>query len=191
MSGDFRTAGDILAERAKTPGLAAAAIPAEAIVAGPLVVAPEMSIDQAKALWTAALDLRDVILGDRECYDVIDESRQMNRTGATRLAMAFGLSVDMVELHEGRVEIGDGQFDYRYLVRVRVGKGTRHVEGIGSCRISEISEKSKDKGQPGTPDFRPGKPVPMGQREHFALTKAWTRAAKRAIADILGGTDAD
>ena len=35
------------------------------------------------------------------------------------------------------------------------------------------------------------RPGDLSRREHFALTKAWTRATKRAIADILGGTEAE
>ena len=100
----------------------------------------------------------------------------MNRTGATRLAVPFGLSIEERGIEEGRVELADeAAWDYRFRVRVRVSKGGRFVDGIGSCRLSEISEKAGD----------------LSRREHFALTKAWTRATKRAIADILGGTEAE
>jgi len=100
----------------------------------------------------------------------------MNRTGATRLAVPFGLSIEDRGLEEGSVQDAEtGSWDYRFRVRVRVLKGARFVDGIGSCRLSEIDAKAGD----------------ISRREHFAMTKAWTRAAKRAIADILGGTEAD
>ena len=141
-----------------------------------LVVQSEIGIDEAKAVWNAFLELRDTILSDPTCYDEIEGRREMNRTGATRLALPFGLSIEDRGIEEGRVELEDsGGFDYRFRVRVRVSKGARFVDGIGSCRMSEISDKAGD----------------LSRREHFALTKAWTRAAKRAIADILGGTEAD
>ncbi len=145
-------------------------------VAATLVVRPELSLEEAKKVWNSFLELRDLILSDPACYDEIDGHREMNRTGATRLALPFGLSVEDRGVEEGRVEIADsGEYDYRYRVRVRVSKGARFVDGIGSCRLSEISEKAGD----------------LSRREHFALTKAWTRAAKRAVADILGGTGVD
>ena len=139
------------------------------------IVRPQLSLEQAKELWTRHLDLRDVILGDADCYDTIGGKREMNRTGATRLATVFGLSIEIRSIEEGRVQnADDNQFDYRYRVTVRVLAGGRYVDGISSCRISEIPE---DVGE-------------LSRREHFALTRASTRATKRAIADILGGTEA-
>lgn len=175
---EFRTADQLLAERdGKRRDLA---LEGERPLLQALI-RPELTVGDAKDLWTAYLDLRDVILADRACADDIDGSREMNRTGATRLAIAFGLSIEERAIEEGRVQSAvDGEFDYRFRVRVRVGKGARWVDGIGSCRLSEISAKTKKGGD-----------VPLGQREHFALTRAWTRASKRAIADILGGTEAD
>jgi hypothetical protein len=145
-----------------------------------LVVRPEVKIQEAKDLWNDLLEFRGVILEDPECADDIDGSREMNRTGATRLAVAFGLSIREDAFTEGRVQDATtSEYDYRYLLRVTVFKGDRSVAGIGSCRISEIPATSKK-----------GTPVPIGQREHFAIARAWTRATKRAIADILGGTEA-
>ena len=139
-----------------------------------LVVSPVIGLDQAKRIWNTFLEFRDTILRDSACYDEIDGSREMNRTGATRLAVPFGLSIEERGIEEGWVELADeARWDYRF--RVRVSKGARFVDGVGSCRLSEISEKAGD----------------LSRREHFALTKAWTRAAKRAIADILGGAVAE
>ncbi|HEV2449678.1 MAG TPA: hypothetical protein VGU43_04615 [Thermoplasmata archaeon] len=157
-----------------------------------LVVRPEVGLAEACAVWNDFLKLRDEILADPACFDILDGHREMNRTGATRLALPFGLSIQERDIEEGRVELADeGQFDYRFRVRVRVSKGARFVDNIGSCRLSEIPERTRDKGHPGTVDFKPGHAVPLSQREHFALSKAWTRAVKRAIADILGGVEAE
>lgn len=141
-----------------------------------LVVSPVIGLEQAKRIWNTFLEFRDTILSDPACYDEIEGAREMNRTGATRLAVPFGLSIEDRGIDEGRVELADeGTWDYRFRVRVRVSKGGRFVDGVGSCRLSEISEKAGD----------------LSRREHYALTKAWTRATKRAIADILGGTEAE
>jgi len=141
-----------------------------------LVVSPVIGLEQAKRIWNTFLEFRDTILRDPACYDEIEGVREMNRVGATRLAVPFGLSIEDRGIDEGRVELADeGTWDYRFRVRVRVSKGGRFVDGVGSCRLSEISEKAGD----------------LSHREHYALTKAWTRATKRAIADILGGTEAE
>ncbi len=185
---EFKTGAEIAAERKqhRYPEAADPALPTE------LVVRPEVGIEDAKRIWNTLLEFRDVILSDPACYDIIEGSKEMNRVGATRLSVAFGLDIEERGIDEGRVELVDsGEWDYRFRVRVRVSKGGRFVDGVGSCRISEIPRFTREKGAPGAADYRPKKEVPFGQREHFALTKAWTRAAKRAIADILGGTEAD
>lgn len=144
-----------------------------------LVVAPVVSLLNARQLWTAHQEFKAIILADPSCADEIAGIRERNRTGATRLAIAFGLSIEDRLVEDGRVELADsGEFDHRCVVRVRVSKRPRYVDGIGSCRISEIEEKTKR-----------DEIAPTSQREHTALSRAWTRAAKRAIADILGGTD--
>lgn len=147
----------------------------------PTLIRAECDLVAARRLWNEYLAFRDLILSDPACCDEIAGRREMNRTGATRLAVPFGLSIEERVVEEGRVELADeGTWDYRFRVQVRVGKGSRFVDGIGSCRLSEIPEKS-----------RQGEVVPVSLREHFALTRAWTRAVKRAIADILGGTEAE
>ena len=79
-----------------------------------LVVRAEVGIDEAKKIWNAFLELRDLILNDPACYDIIEGHKEMNRTGATRLALPFGLSVEDRGVEEGRVELADsGYFDYR------------------------------------------------------------------------------
>ena len=182
MSGEpppFKTAAELVREAAAKAG----PIPArfrytegEAVPAAALVVRPELDLAAARSLWNAYLEFRDTILSDPACFDTIGERKEMNRTGATRLAVPFGLSIEDRGLEEGAVQEADtGTWDYRFRVRVRVSKGGRFVDGIGSCRLSEIDPKAGD----------------LSHREHFAMTKAWTRAAKRAIADILGGTEAD
>lgn len=175
-TGGFRTAREVYVERLGGQSLALAPTANEAPLASPsLVVSAEINLEQARKLWNNYLEFRDTILSDKACYDEIDGHKEMNRTGATRLAVPFGLSIEERAIEEGPVQdLSDGTYDYRFRVRVRVSKGARFADGIGSCRISEI----------------PGK-LDAGKKEHFALSKAWTRATKRAIADILGGTEAD
>lgn len=139
----------------------------------PSVVRPEIALEEARNMWDEYLRFKSVILADNNCADVIQGVRQLNRTGATRLATVFGISLEILGTHEAEIE-----HDRRWVFRVRASKGSRYADGVGSCRISEIAAKM-------------GKGVEVGQLEHFALATASTRAMKRAIADLLGGTEAD
>jgi hypothetical protein len=154
----------------------------------PFLVRPEVGIEEAKKVWEAFKEFKTYLLSDKECYDEIEGSKEMNRTGATRLAIPFGLSIEERSIEETQFS---GEKDARFIVRVRVSKGARFVDAIGTARLSEIPEKTKEKGRPGEQNYRPPKDVTLGQREHFAYTRAWTRAAKRGIADLLGGTEAE
>lgn len=180
---EFRTALEEYSQR-RTVGtpLAAQAVREPIRETSPTaLILPEVGIERAKKVWEAYQEFKNYILSDEACFDVIAGTKQMNRTGATRLAVVFGLSIAQISVDEGRVFlVDDGAYDYRFRVLVRVSKGLRFADGIGSCRISEIIEQSKK-----------GEKVPYSEREHFALTRAWTRAAKRAIADLLGGTEAE
>lgn len=191
----FQTAEELAHERARQGEVGAATALAVAEgerrdLARPLdptdyVMAPVMNLTQAKDVWNAYLDLKNFLLRDDACADNIGSSREMNRTGATRLATAFGLCLETVRIDEGSIrnvepEQGEPEYDYRFLVRARASRGARFADGIASCRLSEIPAETKK-----------GERVPLSQREHFALTKADTRARKRAIADLLGGTEAE
>lgn len=140
-----------------------------------LLIRPEIGIEQMSRIYEQYKAFRSFILSDPNCYDEIEGSKEMNRTGSTRLSVAFGLNIEERSLDEKPFED-----DVRFISRVRVSKGSRYVDGLGTSRLSEIPEKTKK-----------GTPVPIGQREHFAATRAVTRATKRGIADLLGGTETE
>lgn len=162
--------GTELANRGARPPVA---FVEEAPAGRPFLVQAEVDAEGAKKIWQSALNLIHAVVQDEGAYDTIGDKREINRTGASRLALAFGLSIEERSIDEQIPR--DDKTDVRYRVRVRVGKGSRFVDGIGSCRLSEIEKSVGD----------------VSRREHFALTRAWTRATKRAIADILGGNEAD
>ena len=145
----FRTAAQLRDERRRLETRAAGYTPnagEPVVVASPtdLVVSPVIGLDQAKRIWNTFLEFRNTILRDTACYDEFDGSREMNRTGATRLAAPFGLSIEKRAIEEGRVELADeATWDYRFRVRVRVSKGARLVDGIGSCWLSEINSSGR------------------------------------------------
>jgi len=154
-------------------------LPREPVTVEAYVVSPVVRLAQAKELWNAFFELKDFLLADPACADDLPGGRELNRTGASRLAFAFGLSKEVLRADETEVTT-DGRPDHRFVYRVRVSRGARYSDSTASCRVSEIAATTKK-----------GEPVPYSQREHFAATKAETRAFKRAVADILGGTEAE
>lgn len=173
------------------PPETAMARPEDFVAASDLLVRPELSIEQAKKLWDSYKEFREYILKDVECFDIMPGGKKdMNRTGATRLALPFGLSIEETRSEETHalslppeISEADGkhfpQGDIRYKKVVVVSKGKRRVQNEGSCRLSEIELRTKK-----------GEIVSLSRREHDASSRAWTRAVKRGIADILGGTEA-
>lgn len=143
------------------------------------IVSPVVPLDRAKQLWNAFFELKDFLLADPACADDLPGGRELNRTGASRLAFAFGLSKEVLRADEAEV-VTDGRPDRRFAYRVRVSRGARYADSTATCRISEVPATTKK-----------GDAVPYSQREHFAATKAETRAFKRAVADLLGGTEAE
>ena len=108
--------------------------------ASDLLVQPEVGIEQAKKLWDTYKAFREYILKDDACADVMPGGgREMNRTGATRLAMPFGLSVQQIRSEEtaglalpSTIPEDDRKYfppegDVRYKKLVDVSKGRRHV----------------------------------------------------------------
>jgi len=150
-----------------------------AVVEGVLVKS-EVDLEGSRQIWIQADVIRDALFQSLACYDEIDGHKELNRTGLMRLALPFGLSIEGKSFDEdNQRDMDSGEYDHRYRFQIRVSKGSRSVDGIGSCRLSEISAKTKK-----------GEDVPIGKREHLAISKAWTRAAKRAISDMLGGNEA-
>ncbi len=137
-------------------------------VAASLLVRPEVPIDQMVRVYNAYREFHRYVMSDPDCYDVIDGAKAMNRNGAVRLGVAFGLDIEILSSDSRDV----GNDDALFVVRARAGKGARHVDAVGTSRLSEVSTKVKE----------------LGAREHQARARAETRAVKRAIYGLLGGS---
>lgn len=135
-------------------------------IAVPGDVVPEMDIVEAKRLWDKFQEFKTAIIeaGD---FDKIGDKKDLNRSGWMKLAAAFAVSVEQLEEQHDVVE-GDPYWQFR----VRASKGMRFADGVGIASLSETNDKDV-----------------LGKRMHNAMTKAYTRAAKRAIADLLGGAE--
>src|SRR5438552_5173217 len=165
--------GKMVPTGAKRPKAGSDPTPTKAIAVpgalqpGPLQdVSPVMDIAAAKKLWDQFQEFKSAIIeaGD---FDKIGDKKDLNRSGWMKLAAAFAVSVEQLEeMHD----IVDGEPYWQF--RVRASKGARYADGVGIASLSETN----------TTD-------PLGKRMHNAITKAYTRAAKRAIADLLGGAE--
>lgn len=127
-----------------------------------------VDLEGAKKLWKQFQQFKSAIIEEGD-FDKIGDKKDLNRTGWHKLGAAFGISV--TKLEELR-DTADGVPFFQFTVRA--SKGPRHEDGVGSAGLDETSEKET-----------------MGKRMHLAMTKAYTRAAKRAISDLLGGADVE
>jgi len=104
---------------------------------------------------------RDFLVEDD--WQIIGEKKHMKRSAFRKIALAFGLSDEILEV--ARVDRADGSFVYRFRVRVWARNG-RSTEGVGSCDSRER-------------DF--------AHLEHDVYATAHTRAKSRAISDLVAG----
>lgn len=129
------------------------------------LAAGELSLAEAKDLWDKfqAFKMAVIARGD---YDEINGKKDLNRSGWSKIGTALGISVQILDR-----EVTGTREALRISFWVRASKGSRYVDNVGSAESSDV--------QGGTGSF------------HMVETKAYTRAMKRAIADLVGGAETE
>jgi len=115
--------------------------------------------------WKEFDALKPQIL-DKSDLQRISGRDAIKKSGWRKIAAAFGISLETVE--EKRLDKEDGTFTSSYTVRA-VAPGGRHCDGVGAASSNEANCKQKP--------------------EHNTPATAYTRAANRAISDLVGGGD--
>jgi len=107
-----------------------------------------------------------LLVRDRDTYTIEGQER-IRKSGWRKLALAFGISDEIVEERLERDPIHVGEMTWH--VRVRCwARGGRRAEGVGSASSRERK---------------------FAHLEHDLHALAHTRAKNRAIADMLGSSD--
>lgn len=96
-------------------------------------------------------------------YQEIQGRRALKKSGYRKLAAAFGVSLE--RLTEEREQISNDAWLWRFVVRATAPNG-RYCDGVAICASNERR---------------------MSHPEHDTYSTAYTRAANRAIADLIGG----
>jgi hypothetical protein len=145
------------------------------------------NIEQIKLARKTFEDLKQAILVDSDFQTYTERNvtrRFIKKSGWRNIGMAFGISLEPVssEFRDLNV-IAEGRFAIEYRVKATAPNG-RYVEGVGSCDSHEDRFAEKV--------YNPG----SGRKEatgRFAFeyndvaSTAYTRAANRAISDLVGG----
>lgn len=128
---------------------------------------PVARIEDLVAAMRTFEEVKRQLLTERDLYDPDGKGERIRKSGWRKLALAFGLSDEIVQEWCERDMDDPSVFRWDYRVRVRARDG-RTVEGVGSA-----SSKERHFAHP----------------EHEVRALAHTRAKSRAIADMLGSGD--
>jgi hypothetical protein len=128
---------------------------------------PVASTDKLVRAMRTFEDVKTKMLTEQDKYALDDKSERIRKSGWRKLALAFGISDEV--LHEERAV--DDKDPAHVIVRFTVrawARGGRSVVGVGSASSKERA---------------------FAHLEHDLRALAHTRAKSRAIADLLGSSD--
>ncbi len=151
------------------PGAAASPAGSSFLPAAPApssvgLVLPIATPAQARAAWDAYVAMAQALEDPADVVEI--EGRRFRRKSFWRkIALAYGVDVEQLG-EERRLEPQpSGEVRIAFYVRVRaLAKSGRHFDGVGSC--SSLERKGE-------------------RKEHDIYATAFTRAANRAIADLV------
>lgn len=126
------------------------------------IVEPIAPIERLADAMKSFERLKRELLTDGD-WQQIQGKRYIKRSGFRKIALAFGLSDEILE--QARVDRPDGSFTWRIRARAWAKNG-RAAEGVGACDSNERS---------------------FAHLEHDVYSTAHTRAKSRAISDLVAG----
>lgn len=118
----------------------------------------------------AFIQIRNSILTPDDIYEV-RKIGEIARTGWDRIALAYGVSVDVPLLEPCHL---DGKAAFKAKAVATIPGGARSAAGHAYCTVDEVNERA-------------GKPT--AQAYHFAAAIAESRAVKRAMEGLVGAGD--
>jgi hypothetical protein len=131
------------------------------------VLRPVGTNEQIIQAWKDFQNLKAVLLVDEDFYTPAGGKPTVRKSGWRKMAVAFGLTDEIIEEKREYSMIEPGKWTWRIKVRV-YSRGGRSTEGIGACSNKERK---------------------FAHEEHDTYAMAHTRAKSRAIADMLGAAD--
>ncbi len=129
---------------------------------GPTIIRPVATAAEIRAAWQQLQELKQQLLTPDD-YQAIQDRQYIKKSGWRKIAAAFGLSLELLTEH--RHELDGGGWVWQATVRAIAPNG-RHSDGLGSCHSAERR---------------------FAHAHHDTRATAYTRAANRAISDLVGG----
>jgi hypothetical protein len=127
------------------------------------IIRPLGTAAEIKAAWDQFQELKQAIL-TADDYQEVGGKARVKKSGWRKIAAAFGISLEEVRGERIENEGGAG-FRWEYTVRAIAPNG-RFCDGIGTFDSRERR---------------------MAHMEHDVRATAFTRAANRAVSDLVGG----
>lgn len=155
------------------------------------LVRPVASVGAILQRFQELEELKRGLLCEADYYQTERGTLELKVRGWRKLAVAFGLSTDP-PLEQLSPDAKDPrEFVVRTEVTVRHARG-RRVTGVGWFSSREIKHKWLDDGScvHPTKTDRSGAPIPV-PLEHVVAARAYTRALKRAMQDMLGPIESE
>lgn len=126
------------------------------------IIRPLATPDEALDAWREFEALKAKLVTGEDVQHIQGKDF-LKKSGFRKLATAFGLSVE--RMAEEREDLKPAGFLWRITVRATATNG-RHFDGVAACASTERK---------------------MAHPEHDTYSTAYTRAANRAIGDLIGG----
>lgn len=157
------------------------------------IVKPVENIDEVVEVYDQFDEIKKRLLSSGDVTK-IGSNNHINKSGWRKIATAFNLSVETMEVSN---IVDEGVVKYMVKARATAPNG-KTVTGTGMCASNESNHmETLDKGKPDDADERDdimkvdGKwrrlKDPQEVNEHNIIATAETRAKNRAISDIVGG----
>ena len=152
----------------------------------PDVLRPVGSVEQILQAWQMFQELKRAIITEEDYY--LDErgKPQLKIGGWRKLAIAYGLTTELLSEDRLADNVDPREWVARVVLRVRA-RGGRVATGIGYFSTREIKHKYLEDNSVVHPTKtdKSGAPIPV-PLEHITTTRAYTRALKRAVQDMIG-----
>lgn len=132
------------------------------------LVRPVASTNEIVQNFKLFQEMKNQIL-DKSDFQSVSGREFIKKSGWRKIAAAFGISLETVE--EKRLELEDGHYGVRYTVRA-IAPGGRYTDGVGLCSTDEKRFSGRND---------------TGHKVHDIYSTAYTRAANRAVSDLVGG----
>lgn len=155
------------------------------------VLRPVGSVQQIALAWDMFQELKRALIKEDDYYTDDRGKRQLRIAGWRKFAIAYGLTTELMAEDYMHDKVEPREWVARVVLRVQA-RGGRSATGIGYFSTREVKHKYLEDNSivHPTKTDKSGAPIPV-PLEHLTTSRAYTRALKRAIQDMIGPVEQD